>query len=76
MEPSSSELDGGYMSTRLKIRVATFVLLVALTSSVASAVPRRESAPDSALSKIQQIVKQIRKILLPTTLDDPTFPKP
>jgi hypothetical protein len=62
------------MSTRSKTRIATFVLLVALTSGTASAATNRASAPDTVLGRIQQIVKQIRHILLP--LDEPTFPKP
>jgi hypothetical protein len=64
------------MSTRSKITIAACLLLVALSTNVASASPRRTSAPDSVLGKIEQIVKQIRKILLPKPFDDPSFPKP
>jgi hypothetical protein len=62
------------MSAHSKIRIATAVLLIALSTGAASAATIRTSTPDSVLSRIQQIVKQIRKILLP--LDEPTFPKP
>jgi hypothetical protein len=62
------------MSTNSKIRIATAVLLIALSTGAASAATNRTSPPDSVLGRIQQIVKQIRKILLP--LDEPTFPKP
>jgi hypothetical protein len=62
------------MSTHSKIRIATAVLLLVLSTGAASAATSRTSQPDSVLGRIQQIVKQIRKILLP--LDEPTFPKP
>ena len=64
------------MSTRSKIRIATFVLLVALTSGVASAAPKKDNGPGGVLGTIGQIVKQIKKILLPHALDDLTWPKP
>jgi hypothetical protein len=62
------------MSSRSKIKVATAVLLVVLSTGAASAATNRTPPPDSVLGRIQQIVKQIRRILLP--LDEPTFPKP
>jgi hypothetical protein len=62
------------MSTNSKIRIATAVLLIALSTGAASAATNRTPSPDSVLGRIQQIVKQIRRILLP--LDEPTFPKP
>jgi hypothetical protein len=61
------------MSGRSKIKIATAVLLVALSTGAASAAPRTPP-PDSVWGRIQQIGKQIRRILLP--LDEPTFPKP
>jgi hypothetical protein len=64
------------MSTRSKVRVAACLVIVALSTNVLSAAPRRQSAPDSVFAKIERIVKQIRNILLPTPLDDPSFPKP
>jgi hypothetical protein len=64
------------MSTRSKARIATFVLLVALSSGVASAAPKRDNNPGSVFGKIGQIVKQIGKIFLPTILDEPSLPKP
>ena len=64
------------MSARSKTRIATFVLLVALTSGVASAAPKRDNGSGSVLGRIEQLVKQIRKTLLPTILDDLTWPKP
>jgi|GEM_PF-3344915 len=62
------------MSTRSKITVAACLLIVALSTNVASAAPQRAGAPDGLFGKIERIVKQIRKILHP--LDDPSFPKP
>lgn len=62
------------MAARSKIKVATAVLLIVLSTGAASAATNRTSSPDSIFGRIQQIVKQIRKILLP--LDEPTFPKP
>lgn len=64
------------MSTRSKITVAACLLVVALTTNVASAAPQRTSTQGGVLGKIEQLVKQIRKILLPNPLDDPSFPKP
>jgi len=64
------------MSTRSKARIATFILLVALTSGVASAAPKRDSGSGSLFGRIGQIVRQIGKIFLPTILDEPTLPKP
>ena len=64
------------MSTRSKVRVAACILVVALGTSVASAAPKREDAPDGVLGRIEQIVKHIRKVLLPKPFDDPSFPKP
>ena len=62
------------MSAHSNIRIATAVLLIALSTGAASAATIRTSTPDSVLGRIQQIVNQIRRILLP--LDEPTFPKP
>lgn len=64
------------MSTRSKTRVATFVLLIVLTSGVASAAPKREDPQDGFFGRLGQIVNHIRKIFLPTPFDDPSFPKP
>ena len=64
------------MSTGSKTRIAAVLLLVVLSSGAASAATNRASAPDSVFGRIQQIVKQIRKILLPVELEEPTFPKP
>jgi hypothetical protein len=64
------------MSTRSKITVAACLLIVALSTNAVSAAPQRASATDGVLGKIERIVKQIRKILLPNPLDDPSFPKP
>ncbi|HEV7488225.1 MAG TPA: hypothetical protein VGQ65_21330 [Thermoanaerobaculia bacterium] len=63
------------MSTRSKTRVATFVLLVVLTSGIAAA-PKREDPQAGFFSRLGQIVNHIRKIFLPTPFDDPSFPKP
>lgn len=62
------------MSAQSKIRVATVVLAVALTSSVTFAAPRRDSGSDGIFGRIIHIVKQIGRALLP--LDDPSLPKP
>jgi len=64
------------MSTRSKARVAAFVLLIALTSGIASAAPKRQDPQDGFFSRLGQIVNQIRKILHPVPFDDPSFPKP
>ena len=62
------------MSARSRIKIATAVLLVALSTGAASAATSRTGPPDSIFGRIQQIVKQIGRILRP--LDEPTFPKP
>jgi hypothetical protein len=62
------------MSAHSKIKIATAVLLIALSTGAASAATNRTVAPDSIFGKIQQIVRQIGRILRP--LDEPTFPKP
>ncbi len=62
------------MSTRSRIRVATVVLFLALTTSVASAAPQRDGGSDGFFGRISRIVKQIGRILLP--LDEPVLPKP
>ncbi|MEA2166036.1 MAG: hypothetical protein QOK37_4163 [Thermoanaerobaculia bacterium] len=62
------------MSAYSKFRVATVVLLFVLTTSVASAAPRRDSGSDGFFGTISRIVHQIGRILLP--LDEPTPPKP
>ena len=62
------------MSAHSKIRVAAVVLLFVLTTSVASAAPRRDNGSDGLFSTISKIVKQIGRILRP--LDDPSWPKP
>lgn len=64
------------MSTRSKTRIATFVLLIVLTSGVASAAPKRDIPQDGFFGRLGQIVNNIRKILLPKPFDDPSFPKP
>jgi len=64
------------MSTKSKTRVATFVLLLVLTSGVVSAAPKRDNPQDGFFGRIGQIVNSIRKILLPKPFDDPSFPKP
>jgi hypothetical protein len=64
------------MSTRSKTRVAAFVLLIALTSGIASAAPKRQEPQDGFFGRLGQIVNQIRKILHPVPFDDPSFPKP
>jgi len=61
------------MSAWSKSKIATAVLLIALSTGAASAATNRTPA-DGFLGRIQQIVKQIRRILLP--LEEPTFPKP
>jgi hypothetical protein len=62
------------MSARSKIRVATVVLLFILTTSVASAAPRRESGSDGFFGTISRIVQQIVKIIHPS--EELTPPKP
>lgn len=62
------------MSARSRIKLATAVLLVVLSTGAASAATNRSAPADSILGRIQQIVRQIGKILRP--LDEPTFPKP
>ncbi|MEA2239553.1 MAG: hypothetical protein QOC81_4277 [Thermoanaerobaculia bacterium] len=62
------------MSAYSKTRVATVVLILFLTTSIASAAPRRDSNSDTFFFSISKIVKKIGKILLP--LDEPTVPKP
>jgi hypothetical protein len=64
------------MSRASKTRIATFVLLLVLTSGVASAAPKRDSPQDGFFGRLGQIVNNIRKILLPKPFDDPSFPKP
>jgi hypothetical protein len=64
------------MSTRSKSRIAAFFLIVALTSGVASAAPKRDDVTGGVFNRITRIVKQIGRILLPTILDEPTLPKP
>jgi len=64
------------MSTASKTRIATFVLLIVLTSGVASAAPKRQDPHDGFFGTLGQIVNNIRKIFLPKALDDPSFPKP
>ena len=62
------------MSTHLKTRVATVVLLFVLTTGVASAAPRRDSGSDDFFGAISRIVQQITRILRP--LDEPSLPRP
>ena len=62
------------MSVRSKVRVATVVLLLVLTSNVASAAPSRDDGSAGFFFTISKIVRQIGRILLP--LDEPVFPKP
>ena len=62
------------MSAHSKIRIATVVVLFALTTSVASAAPQRDNGSDGVFGTISRIVKQIVKIIRP--LDDLTPPKP
>ena len=62
------------MSTRSTVRVATVVLVVALTGSIATAAPSRDGGSDGFLAGIGKIVRQIGRILRP--LDEPGWPKP
>ena len=62
------------MSARSKTRVAAAVLLFVLTSSIASAAPRRDSGPDGFFGTIGRFVQQIVRVLHP--LDEPSPPKP
>ncbi len=62
------------MSAYSKIRISTSVLLFVLTTSVASAAPRRDSGADGFFFRISKIVSKIGKVLRP--LSEPTFPKP
>lgn len=63
------------MSSRLKIRVFTLALVIAVSGSAVFAAPK-QSRNDDLFSRIERIVKFIGKKLIPTILDDPTFPKP
>jgi hypothetical protein len=62
------------VSTRSAIRVVTVVLVVALTTNIASAAPRRDSGSDGLFGSFSKIIKKIGRILLP--LDEPGWPKP
>jgi len=62
------------MFAHSKARVATVVLIIGLTTSVASAAPGRDSAADGFFGRIIQIVKHIGRTILP--LDEPTVPRP
>jgi hypothetical protein len=62
------------MSAHSKIRVTTAVLLFVLTTSVASAAPRRDSGTDGFFGTISRIVQQFVRIIHP--LEELTPPKP
>lgn len=64
------------MSSQSKIRVFTLALLISVNSGVIFAAPKQPSRDNGLFGRIAQIVRSIGKILLPTILDDPTFPKP
>jgi hypothetical protein len=61
------------MSASSRIKIATAVLLIVVSTGAASAATSRPSSQDSFFGRLQQIVKQIRRIL---PFDEPTFPKP
>ena len=63
------------MRSRFALRVATLVLLVCTVTAPAFAAPREDS-PGGIERTITRIVKQIKKILVPTTCgDSATIPK-
>lgn len=64
------------MSSKWKNRILTFALLIAVSGSTVFAAPKQSSRNGDLFSRIGQIVKSIGKKLLPTVLDDITWPRP
>jgi hypothetical protein len=64
------------MRRQFGIRFATLVLVVFTTAVPAFAAPRDDSPVGGIERAITRVVKQIRKIFLPTANADITVPKP
>jgi hypothetical protein len=63
------------MRSRFALRVATLVLVVFTATAPAFAAPRDDS-PGGIERAITRIVKQIKKVFVPSTDTDLTVPKP
>ena len=65
------------MNRRLKKTVATlFVVCMIATSASAAATRNRDAESPSIPKKIVRLVDQLRRLLLPSTNEDITPPKP
>ena len=63
------------MRSRFALRVATLILVVFTATAPAFAAPRDDS-PGGIERAITRIVKQIKKVFVPSTDTDLTVPKP
>ncbi len=64
------------MRRQFGIKFATLVLVVFTTAVPAFAAPREDSPAGGIERTIIRVVKQIRKIFVPTSNIDATIPKP